>query len=891
MIALVKKHLQKLRQNGKVSDLVFRQGHALFVNGMVRLLSQSKNAFEFVVNDDFSDILVKILLNEVEDRVDKTASNKSQSWDSPSVACLMQLVEELNRVNDKRPASGKKYTREGMIKRVLAERREKAGEAKYRLEFAGNVHGEHKLVNEVGKSYKLTFRDFKRQTGYCSCPDFQTSKLGTCKHLMFAFQHPQVKKIAKSSCQDEYPFVEVYTDPMNGYKITVHCPSGTSPEIQGLLDQYFNADRVFPKERIYDFVDFLREAATHKQILVRPEVMNKVERAFNRRELARMRDKQPLDFGLLKVPPFTYQREGIQFATFREASIIGDEMGLGKTLQAIGTAVMKKNLFGFHRTLVICPASLKDQWKREIEKFSHETATVIEGSQKEREKQYTTATSYFLIVNYETMLRDVALINRTPPDFLIADEAQRIKNFTTLTALAIKSIQRKHALVITGTPIENRLTDLYSIVDFIDPYFLSPLWEFSYQHCFFDEKQPNKIMGYYNLNGLHERLRPLLIRREKREVVQQLPQITELNIPVEMHPQQQMYHADFARGIAGILAKKFITAFDMQKLMLLLSKMRMVCDSTHLIDPETNISPKIHELNHILLEQLDLPNTARKIIIFSEWIRMNAVIGKLLRDHNIGFVELSSKVAVKNRDAIIQEFEQNPACKVFLSTEAGGSGLNLQVADTVINFELPWNPAKKNQRIGRIDRIGQQSNHLTVINLITRNSIEERINTGLALKQAMFDGVLSEGSATDHVDFSAEGRAQFLQQLQSVMGELLDEALPESPADGFVPMWSDDPTEDLAAQLPTETATEPESKPAADSFMDLGTEPTDAPARPTSVQAAPQMAEMELVMNNGLGFIAGLFKMMTGKELSAQDQKVEVNQETGEVTLKFKLPK
>jgi superfamily II DNA/RNA helicase len=270
---------------------------------------------------------------------------------------------------------------------------------------------------------------------------------------------------------------------------------------------------------------------------------------------------------------------------------------------------------------------------------------------------------------------------------------------------------------------------------------------------------------------------------------------------------------------------------------------------------------------------------------------MNAVIGKLLRDHNIGFVELSSKVAVKNRDAIIQEFEQNPACKVFLSTEAGGSGLNLQVADTVINFELPWNPAKKNQRIGRIDRIGQQSNHLTVINLITRNSIEERINTGLALKQAMFDGVLSEGSATDHVDFSAEGRAQFLQQLQSVMGELLDEALPESPADGFVPMWSDDPTEDLAAQLPTETATEPESKPAADSFMDLGTEPTDAPARPTSVQAAPQMAEMELVMNNGLGFIAGLFKMMTGKELSAQDQKVEVNQETGEVTLKFKLPK
>jgi hypothetical protein len=862
MIALVKKHLQHLRQDGKVSDLVFRQGHALFVNGLVRLLSQSKNTFEFVVNDDFSDIIVKLSINELDERVEKSASNKSLFWDSPSVACLMQLAEELNRTHDKRPAAGKKYTREGMIKRVLAERRDKAAEAKYRIEFSGNVYGEHNLVNEVGKSYKLTFRDFARQTGYCSCPDFQTNKLGTCKHLMFAFQHLKVKKLGKAPAQDDYPFVEIYTDPLRGYKIATHYSDSAAPDIKALLGRFFNADGVFPKERIYEFVDFLREAASHKQVLVRPEVMNKVERAFNRRELARVRERQQLDFSLLKVAPFPYQREGVEFATFREASIIGDEMGLGKTLQAIGAAVMKKHLFGFRRALVICPASLKDQWKREIEKFSHETATVVEGNQKERERRYQASDSYFLIVNYETMLRDVALIGRYAPDFLIADEAQRIKNFTTLTASAIKSIPRKHALVITGTPIENRLTDLYSIVDFIDPYFLAPLWEFSYQHCFFDEKQANKITGYYNLQGLHERLRPILLRREKREVIAQLPQLTELNIPVEMHSQQLAHHADFARGIAAILVKKFITAFDMQKLMLLLAKMRMVCDSTHLIDPETNISPKIQELRHILVEQLDLPNTARKIIIFSEWIKMNAVIGKLLRDHDIGFVELSSQVAVKDRDALVQEFEHNPACKVFLSTEAGGSGLNLQVADTVINFELPWNPAKKNQRIGRIDRIGQQSSHLTVINLITRNSIEERINTGLALKQAMFDGVLNENSTIDGVDFSAEGRAQFLQQLQGVMGELLQQDLP--------------PTGELVAE------------PGPELLADLADEPTP-PAQPAT--PPPAAAEMEQVMTNGMGFIAGLFKMMTGKELPAQDQKVEVNPETGEVTLRFKLPK
>ncbi|MCK4502821.1 MAG: DEAD/DEAH box helicase, partial [Desulfuromonadales bacterium] len=392
---------------------------------------------------------------------------------------------------------------------------------------------------------------------------------------------------------------------------------------------------------------------------------------------------------------------------------------------------------------VVCPASLKDQWKSEIERFSNEKAVVIQGTPEERAALYRDSDAFFLICNYEATLRDLNLLRELSPDFIILDEAQRIKNYETLTASCIKQIPKKHGLVITGTPIENRLVDLFSIVEFLDPKILSPLWEFSYQHCCFDVEKKNKISGYYNLQGLKKRLQPILLRREKKEVLRQLPNISHLDIPIKMHPRQEDYHAGYANGVARILRKRFMTPFDLQKLQLLLAKMRMVCDSTFLVDQDQEIhySPKLDELRHILLDKLSLKDSQRKIVIFSEWVRMNHIISRMLRENDIGFVELNGKVPVPKRALLIKEFESNIDCQVFLSTEAGGVGLNLQVADTVINFELPWNPAKKNQRIGRIDRLGQKSEQLTVINLITTNSIESRIADGLLLKQSLFEGV------------------------------------------------------------------------------------------------------------------------------------------------------
>jgi len=331
------------------------------------------------------------------------------------------------------------------------------------------------------------------------------------------------------------------------------------------------------------------------------------------------------------------------------------------------------------------------------------------------------------------------------------------------------------------------------------------------------------------------------------------------------------------------LGKKFKTAFDWQALMNLLTKMRMVCDSTFLVDLETNFSPKLDELKHILFEKLNIHEADKKIIIFSEWIRMNNIIGKLLRDNGVVYTELNGSIPVNRRGKLIEEFEQNPECKVFLSTEAGGTGLNLQVADTVINFELPWNPAKKNQRIGRIDRIGQLKKNLTVINLITRNSIEMNIAAGLMLKQNLFEGVLSPEIQMDQVNFDDKGKAQFLSELEhAITGFLEGHEEEEEIMEEEVQVAEEIQIEEIVAEEEQETE---ETKNQSKADQPKEKEESD---KSSGQQASAE--NIEQVMNQGMGFLSGLFKMATGKDMLGDEQSVTVNKETGEVTFKFKIP-
>jgi len=880
-----------LKQIEIVKDSIDKQeivyGEIIFNNADCQILSQSKRQFDFIVmNGECVETFEISLQIEEEGFMLPVVNNEIKDWDRYSFASLQQLVQELALLDPKEKLEHKKYTREGMKKRVLKERADKANKADYRMKWAGNIHGDHTLINEKGVKYKIFLRDFDNETGYSDSADSALNKLGTTKHIMYAFKALNENKALFKRLSKTFPFVEIYLDPLNNYRITWHYPYQLSAEIQLLISRYFGKQTFIESSKIIGFLNFIQEAGEFDSIVIRPEVKEAVEYAYEQKMLSEINENQPVDFSLIKADLFPYQKEGIEFTSFKKATIIADEMGLGKTLQAIGAAVVKKKIFGFKHTMVVCPASIKEQWKKEIERFSDEKAEVIQGIPAEREIRYKESDCYFLIVNYETVLRDHRAINNADIDFLILDEAQRVKNYATQTARAIKNLDRKHILVITGTPIENRLIDLFSIISIIDPRFFGSLWEFSYRYCLFDTDRYNKINGYYDLQKLKGELRPILIRREKKNVIEQLPNLQEITIPVSLSPLQSDYHGNFARGVASILRKKFITPYDMQRMQILLANMRMVCNSTYLVDKETNESPKLEELKYILLNKLDVQNTNQKIIIFSEWVKMHKLIGKMLREHNIGFAELNGSVPVKARGELIRKFETDDKCKIFLSTEAGGSGLNLQVADTLINFELPWNPAKKNQRIGRIDRLGQKKNNLTVFNFITRYSIEEKIATGLMVKQNLFDGVLNESDNSNYVDFSSKGRAQFLQQLENIINDL--ETVPE--------IELEDENKDKAIISNTEKEKDDSQLTVDLSGDETGHKPeTERAKQSTKIIEKTEAKivdpkEFESVMNNGLQFISGIFKMTTGKDIGLKDQKIEIDKETGEVTLKFKMP-
>jgi SNF2 family DNA or RNA helicase len=872
-------------QKTKLADLLERNvlafGEIIYNNCECQILSQSKERFELIVyNSSLAEpIEYTIVLDGQENILPKTKSD-FKGWNQYSYACLLQVENELHLLDQKTNNEHQRYTREGMIRRVLAERLLKAEKAEYHIDWGRNIYGDHILTNERGMKYRIFLRDFENETGYSDSPDARKNKLGTTKHIMFAFRKLKEDRTIYAKLSKTFPFIEIYSDPLNDYKITWFYPYQLEVHEQLIISKYFKNKKYIEGNELLNFLGFIEEAEELKRIRIRPEVREKIEEAYEKKLLIDIESRTTLSYENIKAELYDYQKQGVQFVAFKKAAIIADEMGLGKTLQAITAAVKKKEIFGFERTLIVCPASLKQQWKKEIEKFSNEKALVIQGPPEEREKQYQTSTEYFLIVNYETVLRDHVALNKVGIDFLILDEAQRVKNFEAQTNSAVNRLQNKHVLIITGTPIENKLIDIFSIVNILDPHFLGPLWEFSYQHCLFDPEKINKINGYFDLQKLNKKLEQILIRREKRNVLDQLPNVQQINVPVELSDMQRGYHSDYAMGIGKIIRKKFLTPYDLKKLQLLLASMRMVCDSTYLIDDETNESPKLDELKNILFEQLDIRNSNRKIIIFSEWVKVHKLIGKVLRDNNIGFAELNGKIPVKSRGELIRKFETNELCKVFLSTEAGGSGLNLQVADTLINFELPWNPAKKNQRIGRIDRIGQKSSKLTIFNLITRDSIEQQIALGLLVKQSLFDGVLGANGNTNFVDFSSKGRSQFIDQLEEFI--VSQEVMPDSDYhEGEV-------VEELSKNAETETV-ENEIDLSEDT-SELEEELVADKVAISEKPYAPKAEEMEQVMNNGLQFLSGMFKMSTGKDIGMEGQKIEVNKETGEVTMKFKLP-
>lgn len=661
-------------------------------------------------------------------------------------------------------------------------RRQRAVEGKFTIKNLGRnrVFSDYQVANPAtGGQYQVGIRGFEVGDNTCTCPDFRTNTLGTCKHIeavLATLQQETPVPLRQRKATVTRP--EVYLRYGEQLGLALNLPPRHSDQMRALAERFFDPRGTWRAGDAYaDLVDALATVPEH--VTVFSDAMEFLEREIERKEMAareteqlRKLDQGKLVLDLLTVPLYPYQLRGALFAAYHGRCILGDDMGLGKTVQTLAAVELMARERGVERVLVVAPASVKYQWESEIRKFTRRHVQVIDGGRQNRLRQYAQPT-FFRLINYEQVLKDRDELNAWHADVIVLDEAQRIKNWESKVSRAVKKLRSRFALVLTGTPLENKLEELYSIVEFVDDRRLGPAFQFLHDHRMIDEQ--GKLLGYRNLDKIREKLAPILLRRTRAEVLAQLPARTDNTVYVELSEEQQGPYMEQQATLARLVTKKYLTEVDRRRVLCCIANLRMLCDSTFLFDKTTNVSPKLEEFAELMRDLVAAG--PHKVVVFSQWETMLRKAAEVLDAQQIGYVLLHGGVPGKERRGLMDRFRDEPACRVFLSTDTGGTGLNLQCADTVINLELPWNPAVLEQRIARVHRLGQHR-PVQVINLVTRGTIEERVLRTLDPKRALFDGVFA--GTTDEVSFAALGRTSFLENVRELVAEERPPELPVS---------------------------------------------------------------------------------------------------------------
>jgi len=639
---------------------------------------------------------------------------------------------------------------------------------------------EFRVSNPQSKSaYRVAIRG-KLPDNYCACPDYATNELGTCKHIEFVLAALEKKRGAKSAFARGYqpPFSELYLRNDGGRAIHFRAGTDCPPAVLKAAGLLFDAAQglVLPPEKFGKLERFVAAVAkSGHELRAYDDALDFVagRRDAERRSVALdgVFPRGIADAGLkklLKVPLYPYQAEGALFAVRAGRVLIGDEMGLGKTIQAIAAAEILARHFGISKVLVICPTSLKYQWQSEIKRFSGRDSLVISGGRAQRQKDYA-LDDFCKITNYEKLQPDMDLIAAWSPDLVIVDEAQRVKNWNTIAARALKRIDSPYAVVLTGTPLENKLEELISIVQFVDQHRLGPTWKLLHEHQVKDEV--GRVTGYTGLEKIGQTLAPVMIRRRKSEVLQQLPERTDQSLLVPMTELQMTYHQENAEIVTKIVQRwrkmKFLSDQDQRRLTCALQNMRMSCNSTYLLDQESDHGVKADELAALFDDLFVQPEA--KAVVFSQWTRTHDIVIRRLDARGIGYVSFHGGVPSEKRPALVERFRDDPDCRVFLSTDAGATGLNLQHASTLVNMDLPWNPALLEQRIARIHRMGQKR-PVQIVNFIAKGTIEEGMLSVLAFKRSLLAGILDGG--TGEISLGGSRLNRFMKDVENVTGRM-----------------------------------------------------------------------------------------------------------------------
>lgn len=661
------------------------------------------------------------------------------------------------------------------------------------------VFGTFRVSSETGSSYEVEIRSLSERDNSCGCPDYEVNGLGTCKHVEAVLAQVRTLRQAKAA----KPRIEVFLR-RTGERPEVRAlglERSNGSAAQALADRYFTvkgALRGDPLVRLPALARALAAAPPRVRTAVRlsrhllswmeQERRKAARQPARERFLAEVQDgRATLD--VVKVPLYPYQRDGMLHLAFTERALLADEMGLGKTVQAIAACELLRRRRGIERVLVVSPASLKGEWEEQIARFTGLPSRIIAGPRAQRLAQYGEdhgEGAFFYLANYEQVLSDGdALQERLAPDVIVLDEAQRIKNWQSRTAQAVKRLRSPYAFVLTGTPLENRIDEIYSIVQFLDPSLLGPLFRFNRQFYELDER--GKPAGYRNLDELHRRLAPVLLRRRKDDVEGQLPGRTDKHFFVPLEDEQVPRYLEYERRVASLLAKarrRPLLPKEFEELQKWLGCMRMVCDTPYILDSDCRVCPKLAELTEILDELLTEPGT--KVLVFSEWERMLDLVRERLQEKGTGFAWHTGSVPLPRRRDEVRRFKEDPGCRLFLSTDSGGVGLNLQAANVVINLDLPWNPARLEQRIARAWR-KHQTRPVRVLSLVAAGTIEHRMIPLLANKQMLADGVLDGRGDLSEMPLPS-GRRALIERLETLTGLTAPPSEPPKAADPWEPL-------------------------------------------------------------------------------------------------------
>jgi len=765
---------------------------------------------------------------------------------------------------------------------------------------------EFRVSNPESKTrYRVVIRGTQPGDNYCACPDYATNELGTCKHIEFTLATLERKRGARKALAGGYrpAFSELYL--RNGtagegravhFRAGIDCPPVVLKAAALLFDEArgwaLRAERFEELERFVaavsksdhelraydDALDFVAGRRDAEQRAAA------IDAAFPRGAA------DPKLAKLLRVPMYPYQAEGALFAARAGRCLIGDEMGLGKTIQAIAAAEILARLCGVTRVLVICPTSLKYQWQQEIKRFSGRESRVMAGGRAQRQKDYA-EDDFCKITNFEKLKPDLDLIAAWAPELVIVDEAQRVKNWNTIAARALKRIDSPYAVVLTGTPLENKLEELISIVQFVDQHRLGPTWKLLHQHQMKDEA--GRVTGYTGLEKIGDTLAPIMIRRRKSEVLQQLPERTDQNLLVPMTEAQMLYHDENSEVVTRIVQRwrktKFLSDTDQRRLTCALQNMRMSCNSTYLLDHESDHGVKADELAALFDELFAQPGA--KAVVFSQWTRTHEIVIRRLETRGIGYVSFHGGVPSEKRPALVDRFRDDPDCRVFLSTDAGSTGLNLQHASTLVNMDLPWNPAILEQRIARIHRMGQKR-PVQIVNFIAKGTIEEGMLSVLAFKRSLAAGILDGG--TGEISLGGSRLNRFMKDVENVTGAMGEsEAVTpmeemthadSAPTDVHAPDIAPEKFADekvMRSGIPRDDAGETATGTAADA--------DDIPVEPVSTAPAA-VDPWGTLLQFGAQFAAALGAAGSADQGQTSHPWIERDSQTGACNLKVPLP-